>query len=128
MASKNWKIIKTTVVNDSKIYIIPLILFFFARKKINIEVEITKKTEKRYKEIIFKSSKDGADYILYVVKKKEDIKRFAEYLLRSNKLMFIDINSLIHNIKQLEKLIQFFKNSCFYMMKFELKILTQTMT
>lgn len=59
---------------------------------------------KRYKEIIFKSSKDGADYILYVVKKKEDIKRFAEYLPRSNKLMFIDINSLIHNIKTTGKI------------------------
>ena len=73
-------------------------------KKINIEVEITKKTEKRYKEIIFKSSKDGADYILYVVKKKEDVKSFAEYMPRSNKLMFIDIDSLIFNIKTTGKI------------------------
>ena len=60
-----------------KIYIIPLILFFFSQeKKINIEVEITK-NRKRYKEIIFKSSKDGADYILYVVKKKRRYKEIC---------------------------------------------------
>lgn len=42
--------------------------------------------------------------MLYVLRKKEDIKRFAEYLPRSNKLMFIDINSLIHNIKTTGKI------------------------
>lgn len=96
---------RTVVFNDSKdLNHTPDFILFSQEKKINIEIEITKKTEKRYKEIIFKSSKDGADYILYVVKKKEDIKRFAEYLPRSNKLMFIDINSLIHNIKTTGKI------------------------
>lgn len=96
---------RTVVINDSKnLNHTPDFILFSQGKKINIEVELTKKTEKRYKEIIFKSVKDGADYILYIVKKKEDVKSFAEYLPRSNKLMFIDIDSLIHNIKTTGKI------------------------
>ncbi len=96
---------RTVVINDSKnLNHTPDFILFSQGKKINIEVELTKKTEKRYKEIIFKSVKDGADYILYIVKKKEDVKSFAEYLPRSNKLMFIDINSLIYNIKTTGKI------------------------
>ncbi len=50
------------VFNDSKdLNHTPDFILFSQEKKINIEIEITKKTEKRYKEIIFKSVKDGAD-------------------------------------------------------------------
>lgn len=104
------EIIKTTVVNDSKnLNHTPDFILFSQEKKINIEVEITKKTEKRYKEIILKSSKDGADYILYIVRKKEDVKTFAEHMPRSNKLMFIDIDSLIYNIKTTGKISPIFQ-------------------
>lgn len=89
-------------------------LLFSQEKKINIEIEITKKTEKRYKEIIFKSVKDGADYMLYVLRKKEDVKSFAEYMPRSNKLMFIDIDSLIFNIKTTGKISPIFQEELLF--------------
>lgn len=92
----------------------PDFILFSQEKKINIEIEITKKTEKRYKEIIFKSVKDGADYMLYVLRKKEDVKSFAEYMPRSNKLMFIDIDSLIFNIKTTGKISPIFQEELLF--------------
>lgn len=104
------EIIKTTVINDSKnLNHTPDFILFSQGKKINIEVEITKKSSKRYQEIILKSSKDGADYLLYILKKKEDIKRFSEHMPKSNKLMFIDIDSLIYNVKTTGKISPIFQ-------------------
>ena len=106
---------RTVVFNDSKdLNHTPDFILFSQEKKINIEIEITKKTEKRYKEIIFKSVKDGADYMLYVLRKKEDVKSFAEYMPRSNKLMFIDIDSLIFNIKTTGKISPIFQEELLF--------------
>ena len=48
------------------------------------------------------------------IRVNEDIKRFAEYLPRSNKLMFIDINSLIHNIKTTGKISPIFQEELLF--------------
>jgi hypothetical protein len=96
---------KTTVSNDSaNLHHVPDFILETQGKKINIEIEITKKTQKRYKDILLDIDKDGVDYILYILKKRDDVKRFAEYLPRSNKLMFIDIDSLIENVKATGKI------------------------
>ena len=59
---------------------------------------------------MLKSSKDGANYLLYIFKNKEDVKRFGEYMPRSNKLMLIDIDSLIENIKTTGKINPIFQD------------------
>lgn len=102
---------RTTIINDSSILNhVPDFILKTQEKIINIEIEITKKTQKRYKEILVKSSKDGANYLLYIFKNKEDIKRFGEYMPRSNKLMLIDIDSLIENIKTTGKINPIFQD------------------
>ena len=79
-----------------------------------MRLKLQKRQKKRYKEIIFKSVKDGADYMLYVLRKKEDVKSFAEYMPRSNKLMFIDIDSLIFNIKTTGKISPIFQEELLF--------------
>ena len=102
---------RTTIINDSLILNhVPDFILKTQEKIINIEIEITKKTQKRYKEILLKSSKDGANYLLYIFKNKEDVKRFGEYMPRSNKLMLIDIDSLIENIKTTGKINPIFQD------------------
>lgn len=102
---------RTTVINDGSILNhVPDFILKAQEKIINIEIEITKKTQKRYKEILLKSSKDGANYLLYIFKNKEDVKKFGEYMPRSNKLMLIDIASLIENIKTTGKINPIFQD------------------
>jgi hypothetical protein len=50
------------------------------------------------------TKKDNIDGILYIVKTKEDIQRFKEFLPLDNRLLFIDIDSLIYNIKESGKI------------------------
>lgn len=52
--------------------------------------------------------------MLYVLRKKEDVKSFAEYMPRSNKLMFIDIDSLIFNIKTTGKISPIFQEELLF--------------
>jgi hypothetical protein len=66
----------------------------------NIEVELTKKSHKRYLEMMLKSEKDGADGIIFVTQTMKESKSLARGMDRWNRLFFIDIDSLIRNIDE----------------------------
>ncbi len=92
---------RTTVSTHTKVlHHIPDFIFTSQKnQRFNIEVEVTKKTVDRYQKILLDCSKDDVDGILYIFKIKDDIKRYIDYLPRDNRLLFIDIDSLVFNIK-----------------------------
>jgi len=99
------QVIRTTVYSHGKkLNHVPDFILLTQDKKINIEVELTKKSAKRYIEILLKTKKDNVNYILYVLNKQSDIERFKNHLPRDDRLMFIDLESLINNIKNFNKI------------------------
>jgi hypothetical protein len=68
--------------------------------KINIEVELTKKSAPRYAQIMKDLSKDNVDAIIYILETRSKIKSFASIMPKWQKLFFISIDELIKNIEQ----------------------------
>lgn len=90
----------TAYEHSKKLHQIPDFIFTSKQgKRFNVEVERTKKTLARYKEILINTTKDGVDGVLYILMKQEDISRFMNFMPRDNRLLFIDIESMISNIK-----------------------------
>jgi hypothetical protein len=95
----------TTATHNSELHHVPDFIFTSKNgQKFNIEVELSKKSIGRYKTILLNTKKDNIDGILYIVRTKEDIQRFKEFLPLDNRLLFIDIDSLIYNIKESGKI------------------------
>lgn len=63
-----------------------------------IEIELTKKTQNRYKEIFLNSDKDGADRIIYVCEDEKVMQRFKEFMPKFDKLHFITIDGLFESL------------------------------
>ena len=99
------KVIRTTVYeHGNKLHHIPDFILETGGKRINIEVELTKKSVKRYTSLLMATKKDNIDAILYIVKNKSDIERLKNHLPKDNRLLFIDIDSMIDNINHHNKI------------------------
>lgn len=64
-----------------------------------VEVEMQKKSKARYDEIFERFKKDNPLQILYILPKPERVKSFADFLPRANNVRFIDIDTLVENVK-----------------------------
>lgn len=100
--SKIGTVERTTVyTHKEKLHHIPD--FIFTNKsgnKINIEVELTKKSAPRYVKLMQAVSKDNPDAIIYILSGKDKIKSYASIMPKWHKLFFISIDELIKNIEQ----------------------------
>lgn len=100
--SKIGTVERTTVyTHKDKLHHIPDFIFTNeSGNKINIEVELTKKSAPRYAKLMQSVSKDNPDAIIYIFSSKEKIKSFASIMPKWHKLFFISIDELIKNISQ----------------------------
>jgi len=100
--SKIGTVERTTVyTHRDKLHHIPDFIFTNeVGNKINIEVELTKKSAPRYAKLMQLVAKDNPDAIIYVLTSKEKIKPFATIMPKWHKLFFISVDDLIKNINQ----------------------------
>ncbi len=100
--SKIGTVERTTVyIHKGKLHHIPDFIFTNeSGNKINIEVELTKKSAPRYAKLMQLVAKDNPDAIIYVLTSKEKIKPFATIMPKWHKLFFISVDDLIKNIDQ----------------------------
>lgn len=93
---------RTTVYeHKDKLHHIPDFIFTNdSGNKINIEVELTKKSAPRYTKLMQAVSKDNPDAIIYILSSKDKIKAYASIMPNWKKLFFISIDELIKNIEQ----------------------------
>jgi len=100
--SKIGTVERTTVyTHKEKLHHIPDFIFTNENgNKINIEVELTKKSAPRYVKLMQSVSKDNPDAIIYILSSKDKIKSYASIMPKWHKLFFISIDELIKNIKQ----------------------------
>lgn len=100
--SKIGTVERTTVyTHKEKLHHIPDFIFTNeSGNKINIEVELTKKSAPRYAKLMQLVAKDNPDAIIYILTSKEKIKSFATIMPKWHKLFFISIEDLIKNIDQ----------------------------
>lgn len=100
--SKIGTVERTTVyTHKEKLHHIPDFIFTNeSANKINIEVELTKKSAPRYMKLMQAVSKDNPDAIIYILSSKDKIKSYASIMPKWHKLFFISIDELIKNIKQ----------------------------
>lgn len=90
----------SVAVHGSKMNHVPdMILTLPNGARIFVEVEMQKKSQARYNDIFFKANKDNPAQLLYVLPKKEMVSSFASFLPRWEKVMLIDIDSLVENVK-----------------------------
>lgn len=73
-------------------------------RKFYIEIETTIKTTQRYDNIIQKILNDKPYAIIYITEKADKIKTLANKMPHSDKLFFIDIENLIKNISETNRI------------------------
>lgn len=102
---ENSSVERTTVFTHSKkLNHIPDLIYHHEKGRVYIEVEISKKSSKRYIEIFEKMKKDNVLQVIYIVKNENILHSFATTFPKWNKLKFITIDNLIHNIKTKNKI------------------------
>jgi hypothetical protein len=97
---------RTTIATHHKLlnHIPDLIYTTNRGTRIYIEVEITKKSNDRYKEIMRKIIKDKPDKLLYISDTHERAKSIVESIgYWGEKIMYIDIESFVKNITETKK-------------------------
>lgn len=101
--SKIGSVERTTVsTNQDKLNHIPDFIFTNSNEnKINIEIELSKKSAPRYTKLMQDVAKDNPDAIIYILDSKTKIKSFASIMPKWQKLYFISIDELIKNINEL---------------------------
>ena len=94
---------RTTVsTHQDKLNHIPDFIFTNSNgNKINIEIELSKKSAPRYTKLMQDVVKDNPDAIIYILDSKTKIKSFASIMPKWQKLYFISIDELIKNINEL---------------------------
>jgi len=91
---------RTTVYeHGSKLNHVPDLIYHHQKGKVYIEVETSKKSQKRYKDIFEKMQKDNVLQVIYIVKNENILESYATTFPRWSKLNFITIDDLIINIK-----------------------------
>ena len=93
---------RTTVyTHNDKLHHIPDFIFTNEfGNKINIEVELSKKSAPRDTKLMQAVSKDNPDAIIYILDSPSKIKSYASTMPKWQKLFFISIDELIKNIEQ----------------------------
>lgn len=92
----------TVATHNGKLHHVPDFIFTNeASNRINIEVELTKKSAPRYATIMKDVSKDNVDAIIYILETHSKIKSYASIMPKWHKLFFISIDELIKNIDQI---------------------------
>lgn len=101
--SKIGSVERTTVsTHQDKLNHIPDFIFTNSNgNKINIEIELSKKSAPRYTKLMQDVAKDNPDAIIYILDSKTKIKSFASIMPKWQKLYFISIDELIKNINEL---------------------------
>jgi hypothetical protein len=89
----------TVYEHSTKLHHVPDLIYHHPKGKIYIEVELSKKSPKRYIEIFESMKKDNVMMTIYVVKNETILRNFAESFPQWNRLFFITIDDLIANIK-----------------------------
>ena len=89
----------TVYEHSTKLHHVPDLIYHHEKGKIYIEVELSKKSSKRYIEIFESMKKDNVMMTIYVVKNETILRNFAESFPQWNRLFFITIDDLIANIK-----------------------------
>ncbi len=104
--SKIGVVLRTTISEHSKtLHHVPDFIFTSKNnQRFNVEIELTKKSQERYKSILINTSKDDVDGILYIFETKNDIERYINFMPKDSRLLFIDINTMISNIASLERI------------------------
>ncbi len=100
--SKIGTVERTTVyTHKEKLHHIPDFIFTNeSGNKINIEVELTKKSAPRYVKLMQSVSKDNPDAIIYILSSGQKIKSYASIMPKWHKLFFSSLDELIKNIEQ----------------------------
>jgi len=99
--------VKRTTINQDfgKFHHVPDLIWENERLgQIFFEIELNKKTNKRYLDIFTKSEKDGARNIIYILASEKDRDSYMEHLPKASILKFISIDELVHNIKTTGKI------------------------
>ncbi len=93
---------RTTVAEHRKVlkHIPDMIYTNKKGTRIYIEVETTKKSNPRYKALLHKIKKEKLDYLLYILPTKQRAENMMTALPDWHKLRFIDINTLVDEIKE----------------------------
>jgi len=100
--SKIGTVERTTVYTHNKKlhHILDFIFTNESGNKINIEVELTKKSAPRYVKLMQAVSKNNPDAIIYILSSKDKIKSYASIMPKWHKLFFISLDELINNIEK----------------------------
>lgn len=71
--------------------------------RVFVEIEMSKKTSTRYKEIFEKIGQDNPAQVLYVLPKATQVQNFASFIPSWEKIRVIDIDTLIENVQKTGK-------------------------
>lgn len=103
--SKIGNIERTSVAkHGSKMHHVPdMILTLPSGARVFVEIEMSKKTSTRYKEIFEKMGQDNPSQVLYVLPKATQVQNFASFIPSWEKIRVIDIDTLIENVQKTGK-------------------------
>lgn len=68
--------------------------------RIYVEIEMQRKSRPRYDDIFFKANKGNPAQVLYILPKADQVQSFASFLPHWDKVMIIDIDTLIENAQK----------------------------
>jgi hypothetical protein len=85
-------------------HVVPDLLLRTDTMQIHVEIEVTQKSRNRYKERVLKGAKDKPSSILYITENKQMMQTLARAMPIWDKLSYIDIDTMINNIKHQEKI------------------------
>jgi hypothetical protein len=97
---QNATVERTTVYeHGSKLNHVPDLIYHHPKGKIYVEIETSKKSQSRYKDIFEAMQKDNILLVLYITKNEKTLKSYATTFPRWSKLRFLTIDDLITNVK-----------------------------
>lgn len=94
----------TVYTHQTKLHHIPDLIFYIDSQMIYIEVEMQKKSLKRYSQIFSDMQKDGVAGVIYVSPSHDKSIALEKFLPQWDRLRFIDLRSMIENIKTKNKI------------------------
>jgi len=100
----------TVYEHSKKLHHIPDLIYHHPQGRIFIEVELHKKSSKRYIDIFELMKKDNIIMVIYIVKNEQTLQSYACTFPKWQRLYFITIDKLIVNIKsknQIDPISQF---------------------
>ena len=85
-------------------YSVPDLVLRTEALKIFVEIEIHQKSRKMYNNFVVRASSDKPDRVLYIFENKRIMKTIANAMPTWDKLSYIDIDTMIKNIKEQGKI------------------------